>query len=99
MATTEGTLVDTNFLLDLVTDDPVRADWSIRQLDASSKAGEAFTESGFRASFFRLLRKLEVTGHKTEAMVALYTEGADRRRSADTAIERMEQAAGRRRKS
>lgn len=42
---------------------------------------------------------MAVTGHKTEAMVAIYTEGADRRRSADTAIERMERAAGRRRKS
>lgn len=101
-------------------------------LVASSKTGEAFTESGFRASFFKLLRRLEaagtvksgltvhglrhtaatmladagcstreimaVTGHRTEAMVALYTEGADRRRSADAAIARMERAGGRRRK-
>jgi predicted nucleic acid-binding protein len=29
-------LIDTNVLLDLVTDDPVWADWSIRQLDAAS---------------------------------------------------------------
>jgi integrase len=90
----------------------------------SSRTGEAFTESGFRASFFKLVKKLEaagtvkpgltvhglrhtvatnladagcttreimaVTGHKTEAMVALYTDGADRRRSADAAIDRME---------
>lgn len=33
------TLVDTNILLDLVTDDPVWADWSIEQLDAASFAG------------------------------------------------------------
>lgn len=33
------TLVDTNVLLDLVTDDPVRADWSVRQLDAASVRG------------------------------------------------------------
>lgn len=39
MATTEGTLVDTNVLLDLVTDDPVWAEWSIRQLDAASVRG------------------------------------------------------------
>lgn len=39
---------------------------------------------------------MAVTGHKTEAMVALYTEGADRRRSADTAIERMETATAKR---
>jgi hypothetical protein len=34
------TLVDTNVLLDLVTNDPQWADWSIRQLDAASLRGE-----------------------------------------------------------
>lgn len=33
------TLVDTNVLLDLVTNDPVWADWSIRQLDAAAVKG------------------------------------------------------------
>ncbi len=33
------TLVDTNILLDLVTDDPTWADWSIRQLDAAAVNG------------------------------------------------------------
>ena len=33
------TLVDTNILLDLVTDDPKWADWSIGQLDAASLQG------------------------------------------------------------
>lgn len=33
------TLVDTNILLDLVTDDPVWADWSIAQLEAASVNG------------------------------------------------------------
>jgi predicted nucleic acid-binding protein len=33
------TLVDTNVLLDLVTDDPHWADWSIAQLEAASLAG------------------------------------------------------------
>ncbi|WP_176086539.1 type II toxin-antitoxin system VapC family toxin [Martelella sp. HB161492] len=33
------TLVDTNVLLDLVTDDPVWADWSIDQLETASLAG------------------------------------------------------------
>jgi predicted nucleic acid-binding protein len=33
------TLVDTNVLLDVVTDDPIWADWSIRQLDAASLKG------------------------------------------------------------
>lgn len=33
------TLVDANVLLDLVTDDPNRADWSIAQLEAASLQG------------------------------------------------------------
>ncbi len=33
------TLVDTNVLLDLVTNDPVWADWSIRQLDHAADKG------------------------------------------------------------
>lgn len=33
-------LVDTNILLDLLTDDPVWADWSIRQLDVASVKGD-----------------------------------------------------------
>jgi predicted nucleic acid-binding protein len=33
------TLVDTNILLDLVTNDPVWADWSIGQLDAAALKG------------------------------------------------------------
>ncbi len=33
------TVVDTNILLDLVTNDPVWADWSIAQLDAASFNG------------------------------------------------------------
>ncbi len=33
------TLVDTNVLLDVFTDDPVWADWSIRQLDAAAIRG------------------------------------------------------------
>lgn len=36
------TLVDTNILLDLVTNDPVWADWSIRQLDAAAMQGRLF---------------------------------------------------------
>ena len=31
------TLIDTNVLLDLVTDDPTWVDWSIRQLDAAAQ--------------------------------------------------------------
>lgn len=36
------TLVDTNVLLDLVTDDPKFADWSISQLEAASLLGPLF---------------------------------------------------------
>ncbi|MFI4967066.1 MAG: type II toxin-antitoxin system VapC family toxin [Caulobacterales bacterium] len=40
------TLVDTNVLLDLVTDDPTWADWSIRQLDvAVIKGGLAINDA------------------------------------------------------
>ncbi|HYD69596.1 type II toxin-antitoxin system VapC family toxin [Azospirillum sp.] len=33
------TLVDTNVLLDLITDDPNWADWSVRQLEAATRNG------------------------------------------------------------
>ncbi|MDQ0134451.1 putative nucleic acid-binding protein [Neorhizobium galegae] len=33
------TLVDTNVLLDLVTNDPIWADWSVAQLESASLAG------------------------------------------------------------
>lgn len=33
------TLVDTNVLLDMLTDDPVWADWSVRRLDAAAAKG------------------------------------------------------------
>ncbi|MFY8095735.1 MAG: hypothetical protein ACOVN0_19820 [Niveispirillum sp.] len=33
------TFVDTNILLDVVTDDPVWADWSIRELDRAALRG------------------------------------------------------------
>lgn len=36
------TLVDTNVLLDLVTDDPAWADWSIEQLELASVSGPLF---------------------------------------------------------
>ncbi|MDH6295610.1 type II toxin-antitoxin system VapC family toxin [Agrobacterium fabrum] len=36
------TFVDTNVLLDLVTDDPVWADWSIEQLELASVSGPLY---------------------------------------------------------
>ena len=34
-----ATLIDTNILLDVVTDDPIWADWSVQQLEAASVRG------------------------------------------------------------
>lgn len=39
MASDAATLVDTNVLLDLVTDDPAWADWSLRQLETAAIKG------------------------------------------------------------
>ncbi|CAH2603769.1 Type II toxin-antitoxin system VapC family toxin [Rhodovastum atsumiense] len=36
----DGTLIDTNVLLDLVTDDPTWAGWSVQQLDAAALRGK-----------------------------------------------------------
>ncbi|MEO5334556.1 MAG: type II toxin-antitoxin system VapC family toxin [Magnetococcus sp. YQC-5] len=36
------TLVDTNILLDMVTEDPVWSDWSIRQLEMAALKGSLF---------------------------------------------------------
>ncbi|KQV65321.1 type II toxin-antitoxin system VapC family toxin [Rhizobium sp. Root1220] len=43
------TLVDTNVLLDLVTDDPQWADWSITQLEAASLRGPLFINGAIYA--------------------------------------------------
>ena len=39
------TFVDTNVLLDLVTDDPVHADWSLAQLEAAALRGPLLINS------------------------------------------------------
>ena len=39
----DGTLIDTNVLLDVATNDPIWAAWSIAQLDAASLRGTLFT--------------------------------------------------------
>ncbi len=36
------TLVDTNVLLDILTDDPIWFDWSVRQMDAAALRGPVF---------------------------------------------------------
>ena len=43
------TLVDTNVLLDLVTDDPVWADWSITQLEAAGLDGPLYINDAIYA--------------------------------------------------
>lgn len=45
------TLVDTNILLDVVTDDPAWADWSIRQLDAAASTGPLLINGVVYAEF------------------------------------------------
>jgi integrase len=86
--------------------------------------GKPYTQSGFRARFFRVIRELReagkiepgltfhglrtttatmlheagcdmqtimaITGHKTEAMVRIYTEEADRNRRATAAIAKLD---------
>lgn len=45
MASDAATLVDTNVLLDLVTDDPTWADWSLRQLETAALKGALLINS------------------------------------------------------
>ena len=45
------TLVDTNVLLDIVTDDPVWADWSLARLDAVAMAGDVWINDVIYAEF------------------------------------------------
>ena len=47
------TFVDTNVLLDLVTDDPNWADWSVAQLEAASLDGQALTKFAARVVTLR----------------------------------------------
>jgi predicted nucleic acid-binding protein len=45
------TLVDTNILLDIATNDPKWADWSLRQLDAAAIRGAIFINAVIYAEF------------------------------------------------
>ncbi len=45
------TLVDTNVLLDVATDDPAWADWSVRQLDAARSRGPTLINDVVYAEF------------------------------------------------
>lgn len=53
------TLVDTNILLDLITNDPVWADWSQRQLEQAALAGPVFVNDVVYAELSARLAKIE----------------------------------------
>ncbi|RUW32652.1 MULTISPECIES: type II toxin-antitoxin system VapC family toxin [unclassified Mesorhizobium] len=53
------TLVDTNVLLDLVTDDPNWADWSIAQLEAASLNGPLLTNDAVYAELAVRYERIE----------------------------------------
>ncbi len=61
------TLVDTNVLLDLVTDDPVWGDWSIAQLEAASLLGPLYISEIVYA-------ELSVRNERIEDLVHFITE-------------------------
>lgn len=66
------TFVDTNILLDVVTDDPVWADWSIRQLDIAALRGPLTINSVVYAELsVRFTRIEELEGVLEEAGVAI----------------------------
>lgn len=54
------TLIDTNVLLDLVTDDPTWADWSIGQLDAAALRGPLVMNAIVYAELSVRFDKIEV---------------------------------------
>lgn len=62
------TLVDTNVLLDLVTDDPIWAEWSIRQLEAAALKGALLINSVVYA-------ELSVRFERIEVLDLVLTEG------------------------
>ncbi len=53
-------LVDTNVIIDVVTDDPVWADWSISQLAAHEKAGLVINPVIYSELCFGLASVVEV---------------------------------------
>ncbi len=88
----EATLVDTNVLLDLVTDDPRWAGWSVRELERAALflAGKAFLDyrrrgggrSGVLPDFF-------IGAHAAVAGLTLLTRDAGRYRGYFPSVEVM----------
>lgn len=67
------TLVDTNILLDLVTNDPVWADWSQRQLEAAAVRGQVLINDVVYAELsvgFLRVEELEATITTAQVQVA-----------------------------
>jgi predicted nucleic acid-binding protein len=61
------TLVDTNVLLDLVTNDPTWADWSIEQLEIASVSGPLFINDVVYAELavrYERIEALDVFAHE-----------------------------------
>lgn len=53
------TFVDTNILLDVVTDDPTWADWSIRELDRASLRGQLVSNGAVYAELSVRFARIE----------------------------------------
>jgi predicted nucleic acid-binding protein len=51
--------VDTNILVDLVTDDPIWTDWSVRQMDLAAARGKIFINDVIYAEFSVRFDKVE----------------------------------------
>lgn len=67
-----ATLVDTNVLLDLATDDPRWADWSVRQLEAAAARGPLLASDIVYAELsVRFARVEDVDAFLAEAGVAV----------------------------
>jgi integrase len=79
----------------------------VRQLRAEGKVSDGLTFHGLRHTVGTKLAEagcdtrdiMAITGHKTEAMAAHYTKGADQRRRATSAILKLERSGTRKRKT
>jgi len=73
------TLVDTNVLLDLGTDDPDWADWSVRQLDAAGLRGELIIDDVVYAELsvrFETIEALDAVVNDARLTMAAIPRGA-----------------------
>ncbi|MBF0462861.1 MAG: type II toxin-antitoxin system VapC family toxin [Magnetococcales bacterium] len=61
------TLVDTNLLLDIVTDDPVWADWSIRHLEMCAAEGSIIINDVVYAELSVRFDRIETLDHMLDA--------------------------------